>query len=142
MKSKDLVAALMPSIEKEVSWETSRSGGPGGQHANKVETRVVLVWLYNNSTLLSKKQKAQITDRLSTYITKEGSLKVSCEADRSQSRNKTLAIAKLQKLLRHAFHKPKKRKLTRPSAASVRERRKHKEHRSRIKSLRSKPKLD
>jgi ribosome-associated protein len=132
----------MTQVMPEIIWQTSRSSGAGGQHVNKVETRVTLQWDVVQSQILSDDEKRQVGDRLSTYINKAGVLSVHCEASRSQQRNKDQALNKLKKLLDHAFHKAKKRKPTRPTAASEQRRRKTKSNRSVVKALRSKPSIN
>lgn len=142
MSSQERIKHIIESARHEILWQTSRSSGAGGQHVNKVETRVSIVWDIATSAILTAAERTSITDRLSTYINKSGVLALHCEASRSQQRNRDQALAKLKKLLAHAFHKPKRRKPTRPSAASEQRRRKAKANRSVVKSLRSRPSLD
>lgn len=106
-------------IENELRITTSRSGGPGGQHANKVETRVQVAYDVTHSNFLSEEQKTTIIARLKNKLSKDGILIVTSDKTRSQSKNKELAIKKLINHLNKALKKDKIRKKTQPTTAAI-----------------------
>ena len=110
------------TISNELEYSFSRSGGPGGQHVNKVNTKVTLRWNIANSQLLEEEQKELLLKKLAKRITNEGELVLTSQEGRSQLANKIDAIAKLDKLLTKAFTVKKKRKPTKPTRASVQKR--------------------
>lgn len=106
----------------ELQVQTSRSSGPGGQNVNKVESRVELRWHVASSQLITEEQRATLLQRLEKQLTAEGYLLITAQEDRSQLRNKEIALQKFHDTLRKALHKPKARKATKPSPGAVRER--------------------
>lgn len=106
----------------ELSFQASRSGGPGGQHVNTSSTRVELWWDIGASPSLTEYQRATLRARLSTRLTEDGQLRIVSSETRSQSRNKDAAIERLQEILAEALRPVKPRRKTRPSRA-VKERR-------------------
>ncbi|WP_400192562.1 alternative ribosome rescue aminoacyl-tRNA hydrolase ArfB [Hymenobacter sp. B81] len=106
----------------ELQVQTSRSSGPGGQNVNKVESRVELRFDVAHSLLLSDEQKQRILEKLAPQLTAEGLLVVTAQEDRSQLRNKDIALRKLHEALAKALHRPKARKPTKPSKSAVRKR--------------------
>lgn len=125
----------------ELTFSTSRSGGSGGQHVNKVETKVFLFFNVNASSILNDDQKTLISSRLKNHLTKDGTLLLSEGRKRSQLANKREVIKKFDHLISFALLPKKKRKKTRPTLASKITRRKEKERRSEIKSFRKKPQI-
>ncbi|UOG75314.1 aminoacyl-tRNA hydrolase [Hymenobacter tibetensis] len=106
----------------ELQFQTSRSSGPGGQNVNKVESRVELRFRLPDSELLTDEQKQTLLQRLASKLTTEGDLLVVAQEDRSQLRNREIALRKFYEMLQKALHKPKPRKATKPSKGAVRER--------------------
>ncbi len=104
---------------KEVKFKTSRSGGSGGQHVNKVSSKVELNLNINTSTLFSDEQKQILKQKLANRINAGGILQIITEEERSQYLNKVRSIEKLVLLLNKAFYKPKPRKATKPKRSSV-----------------------
>lgn len=105
-----------------VQFQTSRSGGSGGQHVNKVETKVTLLFDLDGATLFSDDEKARIRQRLRNRLQADGVLQVSSQETRSQSQNKEIALQKLVTLLLNALKTEKQRKATKPSKAAVQKR--------------------
>ncbi|MCF6297519.1 MAG: aminoacyl-tRNA hydrolase, partial [Flavobacteriaceae bacterium] len=86
-------------ILKELEFNFSRSSGPGGQHVNKVNTKVGLRFDVSGSKILNEEQKELLMEKLANKLTKEGVLVLSSQEARSQLLNKELVIEKLDKLL-------------------------------------------
>ena len=127
---------------KEFTFETSRSGGPGGQHVNKVATRVTLCFDVRASQALSSSLKQRILNKLSGRINAAGLLRVTSRKHRSQAANKKAAIRRFHELLEQALAQPKRRVATRKSASSVRRRLESKNRRGQVKLHRRKPEPD
>lgn len=105
-----------------VQFQTSRSGGAGGQHVNKVETKVTLLFDIAAATLFSEEEKVRLRKQLSNRLQSEGLLQISSQETRSQLRNKEFALRKLVELLSDALKTEKPRKATKPSKAAVQKR--------------------
>lgn len=127
------------NLEKEMTFATSRSSGPGGQNVNKVNTKVELRFHVENSNLLSEEEKEKITSKLANRINSDGELMVVSQSERSQLKNKEEAVERFYELLAKALKPVKNRKATRPTKASIEERIKAKKQKSEIKNLRQKP---
>jgi ribosome-associated protein len=104
-------------ILEECSYKTSRSGGAGGQHVNKVETKVEILWKPASSKFLNEKQLILILEKLAKKIDAEGFVHFTSQESRSQVKNKGFAQQKLVKDVITALHVTKKRKATSISKA-------------------------
>lgn len=123
----------------EIAFQTSRSSGPGGQNVNKVESRVELRWSLMASQVLTEAQKQLILEKIAEQLTLEGYLLVVAQDDRSQLRNKEIALARFYELLQKSVRRPKPRRATRPSAGAVRKRLEGKKINSEKKANRRRP---
>lgn len=123
-------------LKQELRFKTSRSSGPGGQHVNKTETRVELLWSPRRSKCLKEKEKLLIISRLRNRLNEEGVLVLASEKYRSQSRNKADVTERFVDLVLSSLVPLKKRRSTRPSPASIEKRLRNKKIRGEIKRSR------
>jgi ribosome-associated protein len=120
----------------EIELRTSRSSGPGGQHANVTASRVEAVFDVQASTVLSDAQKARIAGRLGPRVT------AAAQDTRSQLRNRELALERLAHRLGAALEVPRPRRATRPTTAARHKRLETKRRRSDVKRARRRPSGD
>ena len=117
----------------EIVFRTSRSSGPGGQHAQKSETRVEALFDVEASSALTDRQKQRV-------VRKAGSvLRAIAQDERSQSRNRELAVERIADALREALKVERRRVATKPSKAAIQRRLEQKRRRSQTKKLRQPP---
>jgi ribosome-associated protein len=114
----------------EIELQVSRSSGPGGQHTQKAETRIVAVFDVEGSAALTETQKRRVAARVGPV------LRAVAQDERSQSRNRELAVERLVAMLREALRVERKRVPTKPTAASRERRLEQKKRRSQTKRLR------
>jgi len=129
------------NLIKELNFKAIRSSGAGGQHANKVSSKIELTFDVENSNELSEKQKELLYKNLSSKLTKENIIILFCDESRSQHKNKEIAIKRFLEIIKKGLIVPKKRKATKPSKASIKKRMKSKKKHSEKKSNRKKPNL-
>ena len=106
-------------LQNEFTFYASRSGGPGGQHVNKVSTKITLQFDVQGSQILTTEEKETIKSKLAAKINTEGILQISAQESRTQLQNKAAAMMKFDKLMHAAFVKRKRRVRTKPTTGSV-----------------------
>ena len=127
------------SILKELSYRTSRSSGAGGQHVNKTETKVEVLFDVMASSGLSDDEKLLVNTKLTNRINEDGILAVNSQKSRSQLDNKDNAIEKLNHLLVKALTPVAKRIRTKPDKVAIDERLAEKKIQAEKKIARKKP---
>ena len=130
------------ALIQELQFKAVRSSGAGGQHVNKVSTKIELSFDVINSHALSQIEKERIIIKLAHRLTKENMLLLQCDESRSQHKNKDLAIQRFIKLLENALVVPKKRRKTKPSKGAIEKRLQNKKKASQKKTNRSKLNID
>ena len=130
-----------PKILSEISFRTSRSSGAGGQHVNKTETKVEVLFEVMSSEGLSDEEKAMIMQRLVNRITEEGVLVFKSQKFRSQVENKEQAILNLNIHLVKALTPVVKRVKTKPTKGSIEDRLESKRKLAEKKESRRKPRI-
>ena len=124
----------IPDAELEVRF--TPSGGPGGQHANRSNTRVELTWDIESSAVLDDSTRARLVERPGETV------RIVVDDERSQLRNREIAHDRLRGRLLSALHREKPRRKTKPSRSSQRKRVEGKRRRSQVKEQRRRPRLD
>ncbi len=128
--------------ESEFVFSASRSGGPGGQNVNKLNTRVELRFNLEKTSLLSDHEKEQLINTLKKRINTEGELIIVSQSERTQFQNKRKVTERFYKLVSAALTKKPKRFPTHPTKASDIERIEKKKRRGMIKKLRKDTDID
>lgn len=129
-------------IYRELQFKAVRSSGAGGQHVNKVSSKVELYFDIPNSLALTDSEKGLLTKNLFNRLSKEGILMLSSGESRSQHTNKEKVIKRFFEVLKKGLVVPKKRKATQPSKAQKQKRLDSKQKQSSKKSLRKKPDIE
>jgi len=127
---------------RELAVEFSRSGGPGGQNVNKVETKATVRFDVARSPAVADWMRPLLLEKLANRLTKGGELVVSSDRHRERGQNLSAARERLAELLREALTPEKERKATRPTAGSKRRHADAKRRRSGAKAQRRSPRGD
>ncbi len=125
-------------LSPELTFKRVRSSGKGGQHVNKVSTKVELTFDVVNSQLLNETQKQLLLSRLQNRINKEGVLYIAVQDERSAVMNQRIAIKRFKEMIANALKIQKKRKIRKPSKAYHASRLRSKKHHSEKKQGRNK----
>lgn len=141
MRSNNRPADIRNWVEREATWEFSRSGGPGGQNVNKVNTRATLR-LPVDKLPVDADTLERVQRKLANRITREGDLVIHAREARSQTANRRAAVERAVALLLDALARKKGRRTTRPSRGSVERRIESKKIRGRRKRNRRPPDTD
>jgi len=126
----------------ELVFTALRSSGPGGQHVNKISSKIELRFNISASKLLTDDQKQILIQKLKSRITENGDLIITSQESRSQLKNKEIAVEKFYKLIEEALKPEKKRKATRPTISSKEKRLEVKKKTSAIKQGRKPPEMN
>ncbi len=130
------------NLIKELSFKAIRSSGAGGQHVNKVSSKVELTFDMVNSKELSDEEKTRLLKNIASKLTKDHVLILQCDESRSQHRNKEIVIDRFVEIIKKALIIPKKRKKTKPSKGAIQKRLTSKKKHSEKKGARKKPNID
>jgi ribosome-associated protein len=128
---------IMEIDSEYLRYQASRSGGPGGQNVNKVNTRVTVYFDLSRYPFFSEQQKYRIRERLSTRINGQGVMRVSSQRFRTQQANRTAAVKRLHELLEQAVKRPRVRLRTKVPKAARERRLAQKKQRGQLKRFRS-----
>ena len=132
-----------PTAGRDFSTEwiirTSRSSGPGGQHVNKVDTKVEIRFHPASSKLLTGPEKERLQERLKKKLSEEGFLIITAQTERSQAKNREVAAEKFYRLINRMLTTGKARKPTLPTIASRKKRLETKKKQTNKKIMRKKP---
>lgn len=130
------------ALLQELTFKAVRSSGAGGQHVNKVSSKVELAFNLFESEIFNEDLKERLIKKLQNKLTKEGVLMLQCDESRSQHKNKELVTKRFFELIDNALIVPKKRIPTKIPRAVIKKRLKSKRNLSDKKATRKKPDID
>jgi len=125
-------------LNQELTFQVSRSSGPGGQNVNKVNSKVLVKFNVPKSRLLEEMERDFLMKKWANKLDNEGNLIIQTQESRSQLQNKAIALRKFYRMLEVAFQKKKLRKATRPSKRAIEKRLKAKRMQAEKKQYRGK----
>lgn len=128
--------------DHEFAWKFARSGGPGGQNVNKVESKALLIWQVGESQAIREDVKRRLAQQQKRFFTGDGNLLITSQRFRDQDRNRQDCLEKLRAMIVQALHVPKPRKKTKPTRGSRQRRLEAKRRRSTVRSARRIPQED
>jgi len=128
-------------IIKELKFKAIRSSGAGGQHVNKVSSKIELTFDLQNSESFTEEEKTLLIQKIKNKLTKENILLLQCDESRSQHKNKEIAIDRFLKIIADGLKIQKPRKATKPSKSSIHKRLDKKKKQAFKKVFRKKPEL-
>jgi ribosome-associated protein len=123
---------------KELKFKAVRSSGAGGQHVNKVSSKIELTFDLQNSEGFTEEEKGLLIQKLKNKLTKENILLLQCDESRSQHKNKEIAIERFLNIISGGLIVQKPRKATKPSKSSIRKRLEKKKKQACKKAMRNK----
>ena len=126
-------------LTKELTFKAIRSSGAGGQHVNKVSSKVVLTFDVMESEGINDREKLQVCKSLVSRLTIDKVLLLSCDDSRSQLQNKNRVIERFFEVMKVALFVPKRRLKAKPSKASIKRVKDKKKNRGELKKSRQKP---
>lgn len=122
MKRDVVITTSLVIPADEIQWQFARSGGPGGQNVNKVNSKAILRWFLSQNQTIPIAAMDRLKIIAANRITTEGELVLSCDEFRDQPKNIARCESKLRTMILQALHTPRVRKATRPSNSSNRRR--------------------
>lgn len=126
-------------LQSEINYKATRSSGAGGQHVNKVSSKVILCFNVLSSSALSENEKRRLTIYFKNKINSTGVLQLSSEESRSQFRNKALVTSRFLELVVEGIKVEKIRRPTKPKKSAIIRSKKTKQEHSEKKARRTKP---
>lgn len=129
-------------IIQELQFKAVRSSGAGGQHVNKVSTKIVLYFDIESSRGLTNQEKERLVLKLQNRLNRENQILLSCDASRSQHKNKEIAIQRFLEIIKKGLHTNKTRRATKPTQSSIKKRLENKQKHSTKKGLRKRPAIE
>ena len=124
---------------KELTFKATRSSGPGGQHVNKVSTKIVLSFNILASDGLNEDEKELLLKSLRTRLSKENILTLNCDESRSQHKNKEIAVIRFLEIIKRGLTIQKPRKATKVPRSAIKKRLNSKKKHAALKVNRRKP---
>ncbi len=129
-------------LRNELEFKATRSSGAGGQHVNKVSSKIELTFNIGTSNGLTDREKGILFTKLTNKISKEQILTLTCQETRSQHKNKEIIIKRFFELIKESLVKKKFRIKTKPTRSSLKRKVDNKKKHGLKKALRKKPNID